>query len=135
MPNILTRAQRLVELSHKATAGEWIVHKDDVGDEEIIMVSTGIKDVAGYEVVSSDGGLFPWDGQRKYAESDANASFIAASRNDGPAIAQALVDTTSQLRTIRDVLRRDTISAHEATEIAAAMLGGLIAKLGGDGDE
>ena len=92
MPNILTRAQRLVELSHKATAGEWIVHKDDVGDEEIIMVSTGIKDVAGYEVVSSDGGLFPWDGQRKYAESDANASFIAASRNDGPAIAQALVE-------------------------------------------
>ena len=64
-----------------------------------------------------------------------SAEFAITCYHDAADVAQALVDITSQLRTIRDVLRRDTLSAQEATEFAAAMLGGLIAKLGGDGDE
>ncbi|MDA8119995.1 MAG: hypothetical protein M0Z85_08115 [Gammaproteobacteria bacterium] len=74
MPNILTRAQRLVELSEKATDGLWI----DVPELGKVLTVLG---ETPYTIMEYDA--------NQNAE---DIEFIAAARNDGPAIAQALVE-------------------------------------------
>ena len=86
MPNILTRAQSLVELAEKATPAPWAWGHNGMMDKfwlhPVPFADTG--DYVLY-VCGLDGA------------SQEDREMIAASRNDGPAIAQALVEAVDIL--------------------------------------
>ena len=159
--NILTRAQRLVELSEKLPDQKWkaIRGDDDVSmsmclvatddaPEEMAYCSRDPKDeydqtkVVAATLVQSPGYV---DGPD--SEWWERANFIAASRNDGPAIAQALVEAVEVIKgmVIRADAMNENADAHpDKDHIVHKSIGGdrvahagrdFLAKLGGDADE
>ena len=60
------------------TPGPWKITKEDVGDEDFIIIPTGIEGANGKTVVGSVGGLCSEDCDLKEGELEANANLIAA---------------------------------------------------------
>lgn len=146
--NILTRAQRLVELSDKATHAPMVA--EAIGSEgyQLRTKVDGSTYRDHYEQLGFRGEIGEIRGGRDWQELRANAELCAAGFSDGPAIAQALVDMSHILYRLASTVNRvcgdseefddsefDMIAPH--VEAAFDLLNRLRddAKMGADADE